>query len=285
MKSISKLFDQYEAFIVDIWGVVHDGGDVFSGTVECLQYIKRQQKPLIFLTNSPRRSAALVKLLGTKGLKSDLYYSILSSGEFFYHQAKNNLFPNFSGERPKLFCIDEFPDDYIFQGLNVEKVDSLSKADFLVVFTIPYTEGECAKYNDNLEDALKYNIPMICVNPDESVTMNGKKVIRPGFLAKIYHQKGGKVYFYGKPNSEIYRSALKLLPSVNPKKILCIGDTLSTDIQGAVSMGLDSALVIGHSGNALGCKVWCEKYPPKNLNLTLSNGLPNYYISSFSFIS
>jgi len=132
MKNISSLLDQYQGFLVDIWGVIHDGEEIFPGTLDCLSYLKKQGKPVVFLTNSPRRSGPICDYLATKGLKHDLYQDILSSGEFFYQDLKHQALPNFTGTTPKLFCIDEFCDDYIFHGANVEIVDCVSKADFLI---------------------------------------------------------------------------------------------------------------------------------------------------------
>ena len=85
---------------------------------------------------------------------------------------------------------------------------------------------------------------MVCSNPDLEIIRGKKKEICAGSIAMRYEQLGGEVKYYGKPYSEIYQKSYETIKIKNKKKILAIGDSLRTDINGANKFGLDSALVL-----------------------------------------
>ncbi|CAE8585794.1 unnamed protein product, partial [Polarella glacialis] len=78
---ISEIADRYDAFLFDLWGVIHNGTTAFPWALETLRELKRQGKPVVFLSNSSRRHdtnrAALTKL----GVSPDLYAALVTSGE------------------------------------------------------------------------------------------------------------------------------------------------------------------------------------------------------------
>ena len=86
---------------------------------------------------------------------------------------------------------------------------------------------------------------MVCANPDLEVIRGGRRIICAGALAKRYEELGGDVLYYGKPYRPIYDSCLHLIGDPDPARVLAIGDSLRTDIAGAVGMGMASILVLG----------------------------------------
>jgi ribonucleotide monophosphatase NagD (HAD superfamily) len=82
MDSVSKFYD---SFIIDQWGVLHDGKTPYTGVTECLQKLKDDGKNLILLSNSSKRKANSVKGLDKVGIKSILFDEIVTSGELAWN--------------------------------------------------------------------------------------------------------------------------------------------------------------------------------------------------------
>ena len=62
---------------------------------------------------------------------------------------------------------------------------------------------------------------------------------------------GGEVHYYGKPDSKVFEKVLKQINSIGTKdrnKVLMIGDTMETDIEGAGLLEIDSLLVLSGNG-------------------------------------
>src|SRR5271168_1836995 len=73
--------DDYDGFIVDLWGVLHDGAQPLPGSVECLQALKRAGKRVALLSNAPRPAAPVIQRLAEIGLPREVYDDVMTSGE------------------------------------------------------------------------------------------------------------------------------------------------------------------------------------------------------------
>ena len=60
---LAEVASPYDAFILDLWGVVHDGVNVFPGVIDALARLRRAGKRLVFLSNAPRRAEVVLHLL------------------------------------------------------------------------------------------------------------------------------------------------------------------------------------------------------------------------------
>jgi ribonucleotide monophosphatase NagD (HAD superfamily) len=89
MDSVSKFYD---SFIIDQWGVLHDGKTPYTGVTECLQKLKDDGKNLILLSNSSKRKANSVKGLDKVGIKSILFDEIVTSGELAWNAIMDRNF-------------------------------------------------------------------------------------------------------------------------------------------------------------------------------------------------
>src|SRR5687767_2911216 len=78
---IAAIRDRYDAFIVDLWGVVHDGVTPYPGVIDCLQRLRADGKQVCLLSNAPRRVGSVVQRLAQIGVPEDCWDAILSSGE------------------------------------------------------------------------------------------------------------------------------------------------------------------------------------------------------------
>jgi ribonucleotide monophosphatase NagD (HAD superfamily) len=78
---LSPLLPRYGAVICDIWGVVHDGLAVFPEAADCLKRVRASGRPVVLVSNSPRRSDGVIRQLGQLGLDPDTYDAVVTSGD------------------------------------------------------------------------------------------------------------------------------------------------------------------------------------------------------------
>ena len=56
LAGIGEIADRYDGYILDLWGVLHDGHAPFPGVIDCLTRLKASGKHLVILSNAPRRA-------------------------------------------------------------------------------------------------------------------------------------------------------------------------------------------------------------------------------------
>jgi HAD superfamily hydrolase (TIGR01459 family) len=235
---------QYDGFIIDLWGVIHDGVNPYPGAVDCLRQL--QGRPVLLLSNAPRRAYAAQKMLRRMGIADALYGGILTSGEAVWLALRDRTDPWFARLGRRAFLLGPERDRNVLAGLDLETASSPEGADF-VVNTGPDDERDptaLAPFLPTLEQCLAARLPMICANPDLEVIRGGERILCAGALAEHYAVIGGDVRSIGKPHPAIYDLALQTL-GVPRNRILAIGDSLRTDIAGAAAAGIDAAWVLG----------------------------------------
>lgn len=242
LSSISSIIPNYNAFLLDLWGVVHDGSQLYPGVRETLAVIKKTGKPVIFISNAPRRSYRVASVLSELGIDPSLYDNVVSSGESGFQYLKKESFP--SGRY--YYMISAEKDAGLLSGLDYEQVYDLSAADFILNLGFGTEEQTTEDFAPLLHSAIKLSLPMLCLNPDlEVIKISGERFPCAGAIAKNYVALGGKVTWFGKPYPAIYEHAHNLLGYIDKKQILAVGDSLETDIPGAKTFGVDSALITG----------------------------------------
>lgn len=245
MSGIGKLAPDYDGFIVDIWGVVHDGYAPFPGVIDCLTRLKADGKRVVFLSNAPRRAAGIVKFLASMGITPDLHDGVMSSGEAVY-QGLQTRTDEFAALGQRFYHLGPPRDRDVFDTLTAyEEVLDPAVADFVLNTGPDDALGphDPELYRPVLEACLKAKLPMICANPDLEVMKGDERIICAGYLAEIYQAEGGRVIQRGKPDPAIYKPTLAMLGS-SKARTLAIGDALRTDIKGAKAAGVDSCWVL-----------------------------------------
>ncbi len=230
--------DDYDYFVFDIWGVIHDGTAPYAGAVEAVKFLRERGKKICFLSNAPRRAARVSEVLNKFGITPDLYDFVLTSGEATYLALQNS-----SKFGKKYFYIGPQKDLDLLNGLDYEMVDA-QFASFAITTGFDSEDSVVAEKMPQLLLAKKYNLPLICVNPDLIVVkQDGREQICAGVLANEYQKLGGEVHYFGKPFAEVYKMVLQIFRISEKKRVLAIGDGLPTDIKGAVDFGIDNVLV------------------------------------------
>lgn len=244
-KLIDSLFDatdDYDAFIIDIFGVIHNGIDLFSNTIKTLRKLKTQGKSLCLLSNTPKRASGTAAQLMHMGVTPDLYDHIVTAGEAT-HQAlahRENDFHKSCGH--ECWYIGTSYAIEILHGLDLKIVDNPERASF-ILNSMPGTETRDVEVlKQRLQIAVDRDLPMICANPDLVVNIGDEQYECAGTFAAIYEEMGGRVVYHGKPHNPVYERCRDLLRAPDKNRILAIGDAFHTDIAGAQNFGIDSIL-------------------------------------------
>ena len=242
INNFQDIEDNYDALICDVWGVIHNGRELFEGINDCLVNFRSKQKPVVLLSNAPRPSKYIERMLNQLGLDRKSYNEIVTSGDLTMSVLNESHYGS------KCYHIGPDRDLNIFDGVNVSRV-SLEEADFLFVTGLfdDETEDENS-YSSILDESKKRNLKLVCANPDIVVQRGEKLIPCAGAISKKYKEIGGKVVNIGKPFSPIFDKAVNLIKGINENqnpRIVVIGDGLETDIKGANILKMDSLLVLG----------------------------------------
>ncbi len=81
ISGLESIYDDYEIFLVDAWGVLHDGANCYPGVNHCLEQLAGQGKQVVVLSNAARRQEAISQELGRQGITRNMYRKVVSSGE------------------------------------------------------------------------------------------------------------------------------------------------------------------------------------------------------------
>ena len=227
---LREVYKHYDAFFIDLWGVMHNGIRLYPEAIEVVENLYKLKKRFVLMSNAPRPSKNVEKFLLSLKMDKIFTKNIFTSGEAALKSLQQKIYGKI------FYHLGPKRDASLFEGFEKNK-RNLRDADFIL----------CTGFLDNKEDSLDFyknllknytRLKMICTNPDLIVHRGSKKEYCAGTLAEIFKQLGGKVIYFGKPHPEIYKFCVK-----KNEKILVIGDNIRTDIKGANNMKFDSLFI------------------------------------------
>ena len=247
--SLAEISDRYDALFCDLWGCVHDGLTPFADAISAMQSFRTKGGTVMLVTNAPRPHAPVRKQLQRIGVPNNAYDGIATSGD----SARAAMFRGAVGQN--IYFIGQPHDQDFFSPLElVEGPKTITQV------TLEEAEGiVCCGPFDPLEDleemrpqlliAKTKGLKLLCANPDIVVDRGNNREWCAGALAKLFTEIGGESLYFGKPHSPIYDLARRRLntfgKSIPDSRILCVGDGLLTDIDGALGEELDSLFITG----------------------------------------
>jgi HAD superfamily hydrolase (TIGR01459 family) len=245
LAGIGEIAAAYDGFILDLWGVLHDGSRPYPGVLDALDRLKKQGKRMVVLSNAPRRAAPVAQRMAEIGVDPALFDGIHCSGEEVWQNLERRDDPFYAALGRRCFFIGPERDESLSEAGRVTRVPSVFEADFLLN-TGPWGWDESTDgYETVLAQARARDLPMVCANADLVVVHRGRRVICAGALAERYEALGGKVRWHGKPYPSVYDTCLAKLGIAERGRILAVGDSLRTDIAGARRAGIASVWVAG----------------------------------------
>jgi len=238
---VREIAANYDGFVLDLWGVIHDGVKPYPGVLDCMAALSAAGKRVALLSNAPRRADDIVRRITAIGVPQGLYHEVMSSGEEAWRHLKGR-------------------DDPFYADLAY--VESAEDADFVLNTGPAGWDDTIDDYAPLLAECRNRGLKMVCANPDLMVNHGEKLALCAGALAQHYEAIGGSVRWHGKPYPSVYEACFDLLRIGDRDRIVAVGDSLRTDIAGANCAGIDSLLIAGGGIHA------AEFAGPDGLNLT-----------------
>lgn len=267
--SFSDIIDKYDGFILDQFGVLHNGSHGLEGAPELVSELAAKGKKLIILSNSSSAADATKAKLPKLGFDPKDFCGAVTSGEEAGHYIKE-IFTSSDGTPKKAIFMTwktpKTPSPMQFLELcgDVSATDQVEEADFVILHGVdvlrgPGLDGE-AKENSLgeyftkasfeiidpiLKQCIDKNLPMVCANPDFiMVKPDGSIGHMPGKIAQRYEELGGTCTSFGKPHVPHFEACLRDL-GLAKDRVAHVGDSLHHDIAGANATGIASVFVVG----------------------------------------
>jgi HAD superfamily hydrolase (TIGR01459 family) len=241
VERLRDLIDGKEVVLSDIWGVVHNGLESFPEACEALRLYRGRGGTVILITNAPRPADSVQRQLRKLGVADDTYDAIVSSGDLTRHYVADH-------PGRKVFWLGPERDNSIHRGLN-PVLSPLEECDYIICTGLIDDETESAEdYREMMLKARERGLTLICANPDIVVERGDRLIYCAGAIAELYRELGGDVIFYGKPHRPIYERAIALAArrrnhDIALDRVLAIGDSVRTDVAGALGFGIDCLFV------------------------------------------
>eukprot|EP00041_Stephanoeca_diplocostata_P032005 m.1012301 g.1012301 ORF g.1012301 m.1012301 type:complete len:965 (+) comp24066_c1_seq7:370-3264(+) len=262
---VADFVDLYDGFILDQYGVLHNGGKPLPGALACFEMLRSKGKYVCINSNSTRSSTeTLLRLATVHGFGGGVLdgCAAVTSGEL----SQQILARRWANQRVILFGTvgDERPD---LSDLQLTYTTDPREADFVLTLGVGaitddagrvlLPNGDCETtgvvteaVDDILRRAAKRKLPMLVINQDvlSRTADDVHRVYRPGCLGALYDALGGYTVRFGKPNQECFGECIRVLQQMgvtNTARIVHIGDSLVHDIGGAMRSGLSSVFVTG----------------------------------------
>jgi len=224
---------QYRNYLMDMDGVLVRGKTAIPGAQRFIDMLNDSGHQYLVLTNNPMYTPRdLAHRLQTAGLQvavDRIFTAAIATARFIQNQRPNG----------KAFVIGE-------SGLtdavhSIGYVMTEATPDYVVLGeTHGYNIAQITKAIRLIADGARF----VATNPDPSGPSEDGLVPACGAMAALIKEATGVApFFVGKPNPYMMRSALNYLGAHSEETIM-IGDRMDTDIVGAVSSGLDTALVL-----------------------------------------
>ncbi len=227
-------------------GVIYHGNRLLPGVPEFLDWLKKNDKNYLFLTNSSQSTPLELHLklerMGLEVDESHFYTSALATAHFLNSQA-----PGCSA-----YVLGEHGIEVALHDVGITYNDV--NPDYVVV-------GESNSYNvDMITKAIRLvNNGAKLIGTNYDLTGPSETGIIPAcraLLAPIELATGKQAYYVGKPNPLMMRTGLKLL-GVHSADAAIIGDRMDTDIIAGIETGLDTVLVL----SGVTTREECQKFP------------------------
>ena len=223
---------QKKGFICDMDGVIYHGNRLLPGVKEFVDWLYREEKNFLFLTNSSERSPKELQKLRRMGLdvdESHFYTSAQATARFISSQAPGCSAYVIGGAGLIMALHDE--------GITMNDVDP----DYVII-------GEGNSYNyENILRAVRLVLKgarLIGTNSD--LTGPSEDGIIPAcraMIAPIEMATGKQAYFCGKPNPLMMRTGLRMLHCHSAEAVM-VGDRMDTDVISGMESGMSTVLVL-----------------------------------------
>jgi HAD superfamily hydrolase (TIGR01450 family) len=284
VSGLREIVDEFDVFLLDMWGVLHDGSRPYDGVLHALERLKNhdknKDKRLIILSNSSKRRSHSEKMLKKLGFDLNHFDQIITSGEISFQMLESGNFgkwPQQPFQNRNVFVLGSGDGDLEYCEAAGWKVTNIQEASLILArgtFTIcdgknvfhkkedACGTGSTSVYQSRLEDCLKEaakrDLPMLVANPDK-IRPDADRSPMPGYIGDLYQRILSQIVtepdYIGKSqnNQNLIKRIGKpfddvyevALQGITEKSRVCmIGDALETDVTGGEVFGIPTVWVL-----------------------------------------
>lgn len=236
---LREVAPRFDAFLVDQYGVLHDGARAFDGAADCLRALRAAGKRVAVVSNSGKRAAQNRRRLEGLGFEAALVDAVVTSGETC--RAALAALP--AGAR--VFVLARDGDRSPLEGLTLAETDDPAEADAVLLAGVEPERRSRDAYRALLAPAAAKGAPLLCANPDATMYTAAGPAFGAGVVARDYAAAGGPARLFGKPGREIFDAALAALGVADPARAVMLGDSPAHDLTGAAAAGCGWVFVEG----------------------------------------
>ena len=143
IKGLREVHTKYDAFFIDLWGVIHNGIQTYPEAIDVLENLNKLNKRFVLISNAPRPSKSVEKYLIKLKMDKAFLNNLITSGEAALQSLKNNIY----GE--KFYHLGPKRDEDLIKGLEKNQT-SLDKCDFILCTGLFDDETSSLNYYENL---------------------------------------------------------------------------------------------------------------------------------------
>ena len=244
LDGVAALAERYEVFLLDQFGVLHDGQQPYPGAIEALSALKRAGKTVALISNSGKRAEPNERRLLKLGFEAGSWDHFVSSGEVAWRIFKDMADSGALQTGTKCLLISRDGDRSAIEGLPLVLTERGDDAELVLIAASEGDHYDLDHYRGLLGPAAARKVPCFCTNPDRIMLTAVGPRFGAGEIADVYEQLGGSVTRIGKPYPAIYDAALELAGNPERGDVISVGDSVEHDIAGGKAAGVATALVL-----------------------------------------
>ena len=246
---LDAIADRFDVFLLDAFGVLNVGESAIPGAVARIAGLQARGKRVLVVTNAAGYPHAMLMeryvRLGYRFDASD----VISSRAALLHALRQEPARHWGMMATRRFGAEDLGGCNVsFLGEDHEEYDRAEG--FLLLGSAEWTEARQAHLEASLRATPR---PVWVGNPDIVAPRETGHSIEPGHFAhRLAKATGVAPRFFGKPFGNIYNLAFARLGEVDKSRVVMVGDSLHTDILGAQTAGIASALITDYGFFAQG---------------------------------
>ncbi|PPR45257.1 MAG: hypothetical protein CFH18_00861, partial [Alphaproteobacteria bacterium MarineAlpha5_Bin8] len=172
---LSKIIDSYDLYILDQWGVMHDGKQGYTNAQKFVNELFKMNKKIIIISNSSKRKKETVTRLPKLGFNPACFDEVMTSGEMIWQSLKKKNYNITKRLKKNCFHIHDNSNKEgakFVSGLDgYNFVNKIEDADFILGCT-PINSFNTIDYLPLLIEAKNRKMPFVCANPDYETIEN-----------------------------------------------------------------------------------------------------------------
>ena len=257
---IGEIRHRFDAVILDAWGVLNLGSAPIPRALVAVKELRAAGMPLLVLSND----AATDKATAAENHRRR-GYDFRAEDIIAGLDLLPEMLASLALDAPPGLIADPPVPMQALTGAMPALGDDPATYERVPAVAFLSADHWSEKKQDLLRESLIHRPrPLIVCNPDIASPEAHMLNAEPGYYAnRIADETGEPPILCGKPDGGIYRKALARLGGVRPERVLCVGDTVHTDILGARAAGCRAMLVedgfcAGRDALALAaeCGIW-----------------------------